>query len=355
VLSGLLLTVVLAACGDGSTAGPAPAPATSAVDAGGSTGGLAIVLPPADGLADAERARVRLLVDRALDTSALGASGVLVIEPADAEALVDTVELAVRRVGARGTVCVLGADLGARLAPTLALYPATRGCLVPIHTPAEDAVRAVLGPDGSLRPLLVADVDLDRLGRELGAAARAAAGDGTVLVLDGGDVMLDRRWRSGVEAGALVPPGASGAVVVLTTATEVLALIDEQAALIASGVIPGGPEALRGAQAPSGVELPEREDLPVALTLPPVTVVVLDAGPQAALLAAPLAERGMLVVGPRSLLPADGSDAGVVARWRVRWDVSLTALLRAVGTGPQVATATEDVIVLEPGPAHVAP
>lgn len=303
-----------------------------------------IVLPPADGLAAAERARVRLLVERVVDARpASDVSAIEVLEPVDGAALLDTVERAVRRAGAGGTVCVVGADLRARIAPVLALYPATRGCLVP--APEEGA------------GLLTADVDLGRLGGDVGAAARAAAGEGTVVVLDGGDVLLDARWDRGLADSTGATAGAGGALHTVRSAEELLTLLDDQAALAATGVEPGSREARTedGELLPS--DLPATDALPVARTLPPVAVVVLDASPEAALLGAELALRGVRVIAPRSLLQADGAPRDtVVLSWRVRWDVPLgDVVARARSGSPSAPPVADAAVELEPGPAAVTP
>jgi hypothetical protein len=132
-----------------------------------------IVLPPADGQAEAERARVRMLVERAATEALPSGPAPVLLEPASSDALDATVEAAVRRVGAAGTVCLIGADGAAVVAPVLALYPAARVCLLPA---SQDIATT------GLVPPLTADVDLERLGRELGAAARAAAGSGDVRI-----------------------------------------------------------------------------------------------------------------------------------------------------------------------------
>ena len=294
---------------------------------------IVIVLPPADGHAEAERARVRMLVDRAAAEALPSGPAPVLLEPVSSDALDATVEAAVRRVGASGTVCLIGADGANVVAPLLGLYPAARVCLLPA---GRDVVTI-----GTVPPLS-ADVDLDRLGRELGAAARAAAGQGTVMVLTGRDGMLDRRWLVGVVAGA------PGPLHRLTSADAALAFLDAQAADPLGGVVP------------------DDDGLPFAPALPPVIVVVLDASSASAELVGPLIDRGLLVVGPRSLL-VGVPDEAVVLRWRVRWDVPFTALLRRVGagagssedpagTGPLGTEPTwEDMVVLEPGRAFVAP
>lgn len=333
----IALAAVLAACAADSDppAAPAPVDASSAGDGVLPPAGseVVIVLPPADALADVELERVRILVGRAAEEGLPADAAAVVLAPASADALGPAIEAAVRRAGSSGTVCLVGADGAATSAPVLALYPASRFCLLPAGATS-----------GSGTPL-TSDVDLGRLGRELGTAARAAAGAGTVLLLAGGDAMLDRRWREGVTAGA------AGSVHTVARADVALALLDAQA-------MPDDPGR-------TGPEPFDEGDPPLALTLPTITVVVLDASPEAGRLVVPLLERGMLVVGPRSLLtglPAGVSDEGVVLRWRVRWDVPFTALLRRVGTVTGTADtsasaepAWDDVVVLEPGRAHVAP
>ena len=289
---------------------------------------IVIVLPPADGHAEEERARVRMLVDRAAAEALPSGPAPVLLEPVSSDALDATVEAAVRRVGASGTVCLIGADGANVVAPLLGLYPAARVCLLPA---GRDVVTI-----GTVPPLS-ADVDLDRLGRELGAAARAAAGQGTVMVLTGRDGMLDRRWLVGVVAGALGPLHR------VTSADAALAFLDAQAADPLGGVVP------------------DDDGLPFAPALPPVIVVVLDASSASAELVGPLIDRGLLVVGPRSLL-VGVPDEAVVLRWRVRWDVPFTALLRRVEVGPGASQDPadaeplwEDMVVLEPGRAFVAP
>jgi len=327
------LATVLLACGaaGGPSTDPVGDPDAAAGDDGAAAatpGEVVIVLPPADGQAEAERARVRMLVERAAAEALPSGPAPVLLEPATSDALDATVEAAVRRVGASGMVCLIGADGAAAVAPVLALYPAARMCLLPA---GRDVVTT--GP----APPLTADVDLDRLGRELGAVARAAAGQGTVMVLAGRDVMLDRRWLAGVVAGA---PGPLHSV---TSADAALSFLDARVA------------------DPIGRVVPDDDDLPLALALPPVTVVVLDASSASAELVGPLIDRGLLVIGPRSLLVGLPDD-GVVLRWRVRWDVPLTTLLSRVRTGPGSAEdpAGDEslwgaMVALEPGRAYVAP
>lgn len=309
---------------------------------------LIVLLPPADGLAAAERVRVRMLVDRALAALPGDVQDAVVLEPASASALAATVELAVRRVGAGGTVCVLGADVAAQVTPALALYPGARGCLLPVPDAEGEGIAAAL-----VGPFVSVDVDLELIGRTLGEVAREAAGPGTVLVLTGGDVLLDVRWRTGVELGAVGPAG-TGPVRVVTDVQEVLTFLDAQADLVARGIVPGGPDALASEETGQPV-LPDEEDLPAALLLPPVGAVVLDAGPRSEELVGELLERGVPVVAPRSLLVAEGRPGdAVVASWRIRWDVALAAVLRAGPDGP-ASPPSADVLVLEPGPAYVGP
>ena len=342
---GLLASAVLlaSACAAEEPADPPspPAPDAAVPDVGE---GLVVVLPPADLLAVEERDHLRRAVERAFAAALpddVDPATVVMLEPADAAAVVDTVERAVRRVGPGGTVCVLGAGVRERIAPMLALYPATRACLLPA-TPVEGDAH------------LSADVDLDALGRSLGAAARAAARGGTVLVLDADDPMLDRRWRSGV-AAAVLEPGEDptpGRVHVVRTAEEALRMLDEQAALLEGGIVPGSPEALATIDVEDPAAGLDGEPLPPALALSPVSAVVLDASLEAALLLPVLAERDLPVVGPRSLLVADGvREDTVVLRWRVRWHLPLGVLLDVVVSGGEPAPLVDEVLVLEAGPA----
>ena len=303
-----------------------------------------VVLPPSDRLANEERHRVREAVERAFAVALpvdVDPETVVVLEPADTSAVLDAVERAVRRVGPGGTVCVLGAGMRERIGPVLALYPATRACLLPAP-PVEG------GGD------LALDVDLEALGREVGVTVRAAAGEGTVLVLDAGDAMLDRRWRVGVASGVLDPDGvgAPGRTHTVRSAGELLQLLDDQAALIEEGIVPGSPQALGPMGRGDTLAGLEDAEPPSARFLPPVTVVVLDASPEAALLVDPLGERGVLVAGPRSLLPLDGPHDGiVVVRWHVRWHLPLAALLDAVIAAEGAPLTVAEAVVVVPGPA----
>lgn len=347
----LAALVVLSGCtddaGDAGTAAPgAPVDAT-ATDA--SSGEVVLVLPPADALAPPAREDLRALVERAVVERGGDAAGWALLEPATGASLADTIEIAVRRTGGDGTVCMVGTRGRVGLGPALARYPAARGCVVP--GPAPTGV-----PDGRVA---VGDADLTLLGRELGLAARAAAGEGAVLLLDGGDALLDVRWRRGVEEGVLGAAGATGPTLgIVATAAQALALLDEQAALLAEGVVPGGPAA--SVPGEDGAGLPEARDglplgdvLPSARSLLPVTVVVLDAGVESPALATALAERGVRVVAPTVLL-----DAGLVARedvvlhWSVRWDAVLLAALDGGGT---VTPSSDDPFVLVAGPAATRP
>jgi len=331
------LSLFASACSgrDGSLPGAGPAEVSVPGDSAGPRS-VVIVLPPADRMAPAERVRVRMLVDRALDETIVTGVRPTLLEPTSTDALEAAVESAVRRAE---TVCVLGGDGRAALGAALALYPSRTGCMLP------------LAGEGS--GLLVADVDLDLVGREIGAIARASAGEGTVLVLDGRDGMLDRRWASGVLAGA------QGAHQTVASAGELLQLLDDQAAAIASGVVPGSLQALAGSGSGATAEFPDREDVPIALALPPVEVVVLDGSAEAALVVVALLEREVRVIAPRSILVDHPDDASIVLRWRVRWDIPLTALLRRVLDGATSTAAQDDasgwtmadVLALELGPA----
>jgi len=346
--SAVILTaalIVSACAGDAATApagsggDPVNARGTTGDGSGeaASVGDLTLVLPPTDRLAPAERERVRLLVSRVLDEVVIAGPRPAVLEPASADALLGVVETAVRR---SDVVCVLGRDGQAALAAALALYPSRSGCLLPLT-----------GGDG--RPSGT-EVDLDEIGRALGAAARAAAGDGTVVALDGGDGMLDARWARGVRAGAADEVTVSAQHIV-RSAFELIGLLDEQAAILAAGIVPGSPEALdlwdRGSGA-GGVDL---DDRPIALTLPPVRVVVLDASTEAAGLVDIALDGDLKVIAPRSLLVDRADHPGVVLSWRVRWDVPLARLLgRVIGgeplTGMESGSAL-DLLVIERGPA----
>ena len=329
-----------AAAGDPQLPGAPGQDDGAAANAGGGTsaGVLTIVLPPAELSAPVERVRVRMLVDRAVEASIVRGDRPVLIEPATADALGDAVELAVRR---SDTVCVMGREAQSALVEALALYPSRTACLIPAH--------------GIRRAGWVGvDIDLDEVGRTLGAAARSVARDGTVVVLDGKDGMLDRRWAAGVRAGVVDGGGVdSRPVVTVSSAGELFGLIDALAAE-ASDLPPDLPPD-RSSDAPSD----DRLDVPTG-ALPPVQVVVLDASAASAEAVDVLLGRGLQVIAPRSLLAERTDHPGVVMNWRLRWDVALTVLLRLIvegrtSSGEGVAGVTllptADVLTLEPGPA----
>jgi len=330
--------LIVSACA--SDVGPAPAisggdPPDSRGTSGNesdelsSVGDLTLVLPSTDRLAPAERDRVRRLVSRVLDEVTATGLRPTLLEPASSDVLHEVVELAVRR---SDMVCVLGRDGAAALAAALVLYPSRHGCLLP------------LGGGGEGRQFGT-DIDLNEIGRALGAAARVAAGDGTVVVLDGGDGMLDGRWARGVRTAAEDDTTVSAEHIV-RSASELIGLLDMQADSLEAGVVPGSPAVL--------ADLGER---PVALTLPPVQLVVLDASTDAAALIEMVLERGLLVIAPRSLLEGRADHPGVVMHWRIRWDVPLAMLLsRAIGGERPIgfeSGSALDLLVMERGP--VAP
>lgn len=333
----------MSGCGagpDGSVDAPDAAVPVTSEPAGGRD--LVIVLPPADGFADAERTRLRRLVERVVDRSDVDGA-VSVLEPATSSSLADALDIAARRVGGEGTVCMLGARGRAALGVVLARYPAVGTCVVPGPAPTGIPAERVVEED----------VDLVTLGRELGLAARAAAGDGAVLLLDGGDGMLDVRLRRGVEEAVLGAPRGSGPTLgVVATAEEAVRLLDGQAAMDDDDAVSGEPDRSDPGSVggvPSG-DLP-----PTARSLRPVTVVILDASPESAALAPALAERGLRVVVPTVLLEAGlVAPAEVVLHWSIRWDMPLASAL-ARRTGASDATVTRDPVMLLPGPAAAAP
>ena len=370
-----MLLVTLAACTAPDAPGTPAEPAAPSVErtAPSGVGPVLLVLPPADELAPAARAALRAQVDDAVATAG---TDVTVLEPATRAALPATVELAARRAaaagavpgGAPGTVCVLGGRQTAALASALARYPAATGCRTPAAASADPAADAATSADGdgdgdgggglaadAATGALAVDVDLGRLGRALGVAARAAAGGGGVVVLDAGDPLLDRRWRDGVLDGAREPLTGTARTHVATGAAEVVALLDAQAALRAAGITPGSPRTAeelaegRAGAAPDGAPTGAPSGASVARTLPPVGAVVLDASVDAAVLADVLADRGIAVAGPAALLATADPAADVVLRTAVRWERPLGVLLaRAVGADA-AAPDVDDVLRLTPG------
>lgn len=347
----VLATVLVAGCvtsgspeSDEATAPPQGA----AVPAPAGVGPVLLVLPPADGLAGAARVALRMQVDA---TVAASAADVTVLEPATRATLAPTVELAARRAaaagavpgGTAGTVCVLGERQEAALTTALVRYPSARACRLPAGD-TDDAPVAV-------------DVDLGRLGRALGVAARTAAGSTGVVILDAGDPLLDRRWRDGTLDGALDPQAGTARTHLAGRADEVVALLDAQAALLAAGITPGSPRTLdeltEEDPAGAGPGTPAATPTPasVARALPPVSVVVLDGSADAAALLATLADRGVAVVGPAVLFEEGPRSPDVVLDYAVRWERPLAVLLERAAGGDAPAPDVDDVLRLTPGGA----
>ncbi len=282
-------------------------------------GELVVVLPPLDRVDALEHARIRAGTARAVD-EVLGPSRPFrIVSAPTSTSLGDVVEQAVRSAD---IVCVLGADARASLEAALRLYPRTVGCALP--SPVDGG--AVLG----------VDLDLGELGLLIGRAARAAAGTKEVLILSGGDALHGVAWLAGVSAGA-----AGGSVRILGSVDDLREELERA----------GGGVSVDGDIGP-GADSVRSE----------IGVVVVDASPGAAGLALELLERGVLLIAPRAFV-ADAPDASsLVLRWRVRWDLPLTGLLRravaaAEGTPPPAVPgpgSSDVVFVLEEGPAHVS-
>jgi len=329
LLATVLLFAVAGCAADGASpvtsAAPVAPEAVEDVVAGERLGELVLVLAAFEQLDAAEQARLRIAAGRALTEAVAEGRPARIVQVAEAEALDDVVEEAAREAA---IVCVLGARARDALAAARSLYPQTVGCVLP-----DDGV----GP-----ALLTADVDLAALGLELGQAARAAAGQGTVIILWGQDAMLDARWIRGLQTGT-----DGGPKQMVMSAQELEAVLRDAQTLAARTSSPG------------------RTDRPV---------VVLDASRLGGELVGPLLANGVAVVAPRSILssvPPQDLES-VVLRWRIRWDVPLIPLLRqalvTAATGPAwevrnevgnaaaaIAPPRESAVILEPGPAYVTP
>jgi hypothetical protein len=274
-----------------------------------------------------------LLVERALGEVGPWKGSVEILEPSDSMAQLGSVELAARR---SSDVCVLGVAAPQVVASVRQLYPALRECLLIAVSSDPGVTTAMPGGAATTNPAspmtttgttivrvgersLRAEVELGALGAELGRSARAAAGDELVVVLAAGDPMFGRGWATSITTGARPGPvnivRDAGAVLELLAQLE---LIDER-----------------------------------------IGAVVLDASAGTSDLAARLLEQGVPVIGPRSILENSGDHPALVARWRVRWDVPLAVLFRALANGDPAssvpsgpATSTDPVGVIEPGPAY---
>jgi len=373
--------VTVAACG-GSSDVPLPQPSTVTEPAPAvARGGIVVVLPAADQLDQEERIRVRLLVERAITTALPGSVRPELIEPASAATVGAVVEAAARRVDA---VCVLGVSGVAALTAVRELYPALHGCVLPTAS-GSTAVAATSGdpvppappvavpggpsstaPTSRERPTLDGiDVDLHGIGVTLGRSAREVAGSGTVVVLDGGDPLLDRRWSLGVMDGAGIGvDGAPAPLRVVRSVAEVLALVEGVGAGVGVGVAGPPGSAAASAQRPGIRRGDGGEDDAGGPALLPVGAVVLDTSPGTDALATLLLDAGIPVVVPRSLVNERLDDPAIIARWRVRWDIALVPLLRraaaAVGAdatppnGPIADDGLEGLLALDEGPALVA-
>lgn len=314
--------VALGACASGGEGDAAESGATASAEVAPTLPGeLVLVLPALDRLDALEHVRVRAAVTRVLDAVLGGTRPYRVVTAPTSASLGDVVEQAVRGAD---IVCVLGPDGRVALESALTLYPQTVGCGLPAPT------------DGVL--LTGAEADLEALGRMLGRAARAAAGEREVVVLSGGDALHGVSWLAGVSDGA-----SGGPVRIVGSVGAVREVLDRTGSRVAAVDVSG----IDGVASRSAVG-----------------VVVLDASPGAAELALELLERGVLLVAPRPFVVDAPDVSAVVMRWRVRWDVPLVGLLRravavadgtAVPNQPPVTPQTEGMFSLEEGPAHVQP
>ena len=282
-------------------------------------GELVVVLPPLDRLDPLEHARVRAGTARAVDEVLGSTRPFRIVSAPTLSSLGDVVEQAARSAD---IVCVLGHDARPTLEAAQLLYPRMVGCGLPVSVDGG----AVIG----------VDLDLQELGLHLGRTARAAAGTREVLVLSGGDALHGGAWVAGVGAGA-----AGGPVRILASAGDLRAELERDGA---------------------GTRVVEDPDVGARSVRSEVGVVVLDASPGAAELALELLERGVLLIAPRAFVADAPDTASLVLRWRVRWDLPLTGLLRravaaAEGTSPPAVAGSgpnDAVFALEDGPAHVA-
>jgi hypothetical protein len=305
----LAVAMLVAACttvDGGGAADPAPTPAPAPRTPGSSdpsSAPLVLVLPAEATLHPAEHARLLVAADRALAEAAVDGSTRRVVLPRDG-ALRD---VAAALAPEAGVLCAVGTGS----ADVLAAVRARRPRLVVCATPASDVAAAIAAG------VLVADpeVDLAALGARLGGIARATAGARVVVVLASGDPLLGPAWSAGVVSGA--EGDAIGGVRVVVGA-------DALAAVLAGGT---------------------------------VGAVVLDAGPASEAALAVLARTEVPVLLPAALADAPGGpDPGrVAARFRVRWDLVLTPLLRRTRGATVVPPAAGAVVEVEPGPAAGPP
>jgi hypothetical protein len=267
---------------------------------------VVVVLPAPDALAPEVTAEAR---DRL--RSAVGAvAGVRVVVPEGSAGLGDVLAAVV--ADDVDLVCLVGAGAGAAIAQTTTVPSGTTLCTLPAP---------ILAPARTL----TVDVPLVAFGRSLAEVALVAAAGGDVAVLGtlgapvNGETDVVAAVRRGlVEASAIDPTGLDG---------------DPDRP---SRALPGqgrGRVGLRLTEA----DVPAAEA--VAALPGPIRVVVIDGSPgSGALLEAALAA-GLLVVAPSALTDALAPEdrAGVVAGWRIAWEVGVLAALERVTADPQAS------------------
>ena len=267
---------------------------------------VVVVLPAPDALAPevtAEaRDRLRVAVGRV--------AGIRVVVPETSAGLADVLAAVVEQDP--DLVCRIGAGTGQAIAQTATVPSGTTLCTLP---------SPILAPARTLG-VEVAVVDI---GRSLAEVALVAAAGGDVAVLGtlgapvNGETDVVAALRRGlVEAAATDPTGLDGDP-------------DRPSRALPSGG--RGRVALRL----SAPEAPAADA--VAALGASTTVVVVDGSPGSGALVEAALDAGLLVVAPSALtdtLPAERAQ-GVVAGWRIAWEVGVLAALERITADPLTA------------------
>ncbi|MEY3020694.1 MAG: hypothetical protein RLZZ272_1678, partial [Actinomycetota bacterium] len=321
------LVVLLGGCasgGDGAVEVPAGTEEEAPTPFGPS---VAVVLPEQGVFGGPQLAEVRaslaeLLAREAARERPSGGSPPLasfrVIVAADAAELRD--QVAVLAEAGTDLICVLGGVGDEALRDAARLHARPTYCELPPVPPEARAVGT-----GNAPARLTVDVPVEGLGRALGGLARAAASEPSGPASDLG--------ASG--AAPEVTLGAPPSVVAVVVGSD-----PAIGAALRRGVLAADEQV--GAGAPTEVLVrasePDRDPAEVVAELlkASVDVLVVDGAPGADALVASALDAGLAVLAPEALVAelSEARSAGVVASWRMRWDLALELVVAHVRDRP---------------------
>jgi len=281
VVAGLVSLGLVGCTGDEPAPEKVPAPEPSPTATGPAGLRVGIVLPPAAGDGDPQAAQLDDAMRPLQDGLPDEVTQLRSVQADGREFVGDLARLLIDR----GTelVCLVGDDVMRLANPLASRHPERTFCVVPgVSSELPDNVRVV-------------DVRFEELGRVVGAAAAAAAGDGPVALVVAPDRLGAQRFRDGVREGL--------------AGTPLLEWLPQSADAAATAV--------------SDVVDAEAE------------VLILDVGWQPSGLLQTAEEAGLVLLAPRPALGGNQLRDATVVAWTVRWELAL---------GPMVARFVDEEV-----------